>query len=354
MVLNSKSTASRKRYMSEVLANVYRGETLESVHRGSFVAVEPGGKIVASFGNPNLLTYWRSAAKSFQAIPFVACGGAEDFSDEEVALACASHAGEDFHVKTAASMLKKCGFSEADLKCGIHYPFDKAARKRLYKSGEKPTQLHNNCSGKHSAMLAFSKKLGSEPSTYLEHSNLVQKSILDSVSLFSGISGNEIGKGIDGCSAPNFAIPLSAMASAFARLIFPDAQFPEETRAACKRIVNAQITYPEYVGGTERLDTKIMRALPGKILSKIGAEGVWCAGILPCEDFPKGLGIALKIEDGDNERARPVVSIEVLRQLGLITEDADELLQQFSPITISNLRNIEVGMVKASFTLKRL
>ena len=308
---------------SEILAKVIRGETVESLHRGHLIIVDGDGREIFKLGNPETVTFWRSASKSFQAMPFITSGGAAhfDFSDEEIALACGSHSGEEIHIKTAAGMLEKIGLNETDLQCGAHFPFDSNATGAMVERGEKPTQLHNNCSGKHSAMLAFAKHLDADLKTYLAIENPVQKEILRTVSEFTETPENEIAIGTDGCSAPNFAISLRAMARAFAKLVNPPESFDEKTKQACQRIVSATLRFPEMIGGSERLDTEIMQSANGKIISKVGADGVYSAGVLPSEKWKSGLGIAFKIEDGDDKKARPVVAIELLRQLGILSEE---------------------------------
>ncbi|MGI8543416.1 MAG: asparaginase [Aridibacter sp.] len=338
---------------SEILVKVTRGGTLESVHRGTLIVVDGDGKKVAEIGDASEVTYWRSAAKALQAIPLITSGAADTFgfTEKEIALACGSHSGESFHTETVRQMLEKTGFSEKDLCCGSQPPFDKGTAKAMIKSDEKPTQLHNNCSGKHTGMLALAKHTGANHETYLDMENPVQKMILETVSIFTEIPYDEIKLGIDGCSAPNFAVPLDSMALAFAKLINPPPGFDEELKNACERIVSAKMKYPEMVGGSDRLDTKVMQTLEGKIICKVGAEGVWSAGILPCEKWEKGLGIALKIEDGDDNRARPVVAVELLRQLGVMTYEAEETLKELSPMILKNRMDIEVGEVVADFEI---
>lgn len=338
---------------SEILAAVTRGETVESIHRGHLIVVSGEGETIASLGNPETVTFWRSSAKSFQVLPFLKSGAAERFGflDDEIALACGSHSGEQIHVETARRMLEKCGFSEADLRCGAHTPFDENRTKEMIRADEKPTQLHNNCSGKHASMLAFAKHIGADAKTYEHLENPIQQEILKCVSEFTDISENEIKLGVDGCAAPNFAVPISAMAKAFVRLVFPPQNFGDETREACRRIVSSSMSYPQMIGGTNRLDTLIMQSLRGKIVSKIGAEGVYSAGVLPGPRWKKGLGIAFKIEDGDDLRARAVVLIEVLRQLEVLDETTDEKLREYSPITLKNRRGDAVGKVSPSFDL---
>ncbi|MGI8494756.1 MAG: asparaginase [Pyrinomonadaceae bacterium] len=338
---------------SEILAVVTRGETIESIHRGHLIIIDGSGETIASLGDPETVTFWRSSAKSFQAMPFLTSGAAERFGfpDDEIALACGSHSGEEVHVKTAGKMLERAGFSKSDLRCGVQIPFDEKRAKEMIRADEKPTQLHNNCSGKHAAMLAFAKHIGADVKNYENLENPVQQAILKCVAEFTDISESEIKLGIDGCAAPNFAIPVAAMARSFSRLVFPPESFDDETREACRRIVSATINYPQMIGGTNRLDTLIMQALRGKIISKIGAEGVYSAGVLPSPRWKKGLGIAFKIEDGDDQRARAVVLIEVLRRLGILDETTDKTLREYSPIILKNRRGDAVGKVSARFDL---
>jgi len=335
---------------SEILATVIRGETVESIHRGHLIVVDGKGERLFSLGNPETVTFWRSSAKSFQAIPFLRSGAASafGFSEKEIALACGSHSGEAMHVETVAEMLEKIGLSEADLRCGTHLPFDEKRAAEMIHNGEEPTQLHNNCSGKHAAMLAFAKHTGADLKTYDHLENPVQQAILDCVAEFSDIPKDDIKIGIDGCAAPNFAMPIRAMAKSFARLVCPPKDFDEETREACRRIVAATVAHPEMIGGTDRLDTMIMQSAKGKIVSKIGAEGVYSAGVLPSPKYKSGLGIAFKIEDGDDKRARAVVLVELLRQLEILDANA---LADISPLAIKNRRGETVGRVEASFNL---
>jgi len=328
---------------TEILAKVYRGETVESIHRGS-IAVLKDGRRHAFAGDPGIVTFTRSAAKAFQAIPFVASGAADvfGFTEKELALACASHSGEPFHIDLARQMLSKAGLSEDDLGCGGHPPFHEESAADLVRSEIEAGPIYNNCSGKHSAMLAFAKHIGANTSDYLRPESPVQKEILRVVSMFSGVPEDEIRMGIDGCSAPNFAMPLSSMAAAYARLVDPPEEFGADIVNAAKRIVAAKMKYPEYVGGSYRLDTKVMKALPGRIVCKVGAEGVWLAGLPEL-----GIAVALKIEDGNDDRARPAVAVEVLRRLGVMTSDAEAQIGEFSPMILKNRRDTVVGRVEA-------
>lgn len=329
-----------------ILANAIRGETTESVHRGHLIAIDGRGEIILSLGSPQTVTFFRSACKPFQAMPFLTSGAADElgYSDEEIALACASHSGEARHVRIAQLMLERAGLAEAHLRCGTHLPFNEKEAERMQRAGEHPTQLHNNCSGKHAAMLVYAKHIDADLATYDLIENPVQQAILDVISLFSEVPVKKIKLGVDGCAAPNFALPLSAMAKSFLNLISPPDSYPMEVRAACARIVSAMTSFPELIGGVERLDTMLMQAAPGKIISKVGADGVWLCAILPSEEYPTGLAIALKIEDGDDRRARPVVAVEILKQFGIL---APSDLPELSPLALKNRRGDVVGQVES-------
>ncbi|NNE65321.1 MAG: asparaginase [Pyrinomonadaceae bacterium] len=340
--------------MSEILANVYRNGTLESRHMGSIIVLDTKGNEIASVGEPDLVTFWRSAAKAFQAIPFLTSGAAAafGFSDKELALACASHSGEPFHTGLAADMLERGGFTEDALQCGAHPPFHEETNEQMIREGIEPSPLHNNCSGKHAAMLALAQHINADPDTYLDPGSPVQGVILETISIFSEVDANDIAMGTDGCSAPNFALPLRAMARAYGKLVNPPEDFDPNLEAACRRIVYAKTKYPEFVGGSVRLDTKVMKALPGRIVCKVGAEGVWTLGVMPTERWPDGLAIAMKIDDGNDYRARPAAGIELLRKLEILTPEAEDAIGEFSPQKFVNRRGIEVGEIVAEFDLK--
>lgn len=313
--------------------------------------------MIALLGGPQTVTYLRSSAKPFQAIPLIASGAADRFglSEKEIALACASHNGEPLHVATAAGMLRKIGLDETALKCGVHEPFSAEVVRLMRERHEKPNVLQNNCSGKHAGMLALALHLGAPIETYDRPDNPVQLMIGRCVAQFSGVPLEDIAVGTDGCGAPVFGITVHAMARMYARLVLPPADFDAETREACRRIVSAMNTYPEMIGGglSERLDTEIMRAARGRLVSKVGAEGVYTAGVLPCKEWPRGLGLAFKIEDGEDRRARPTVVIEALKQLGVLTGEAYEALKPYASFPVRNHRGEDVGEVCAAFELKR-
>lgn len=341
--------------IAEPLVEVRRGAITESRHRGHIVVVDPDGKIVAYAGSPENVTFLRSSAKPFQALPLLTSGAAErfGFTDKEVALACASHNGEPIHTELAASMLKKIGLGPEALHCGVHDPYSVEVTAKLRSAGESPTVLHNNCSGKHAGMLAVAKHLGAPTENYENAENLVQKLIADAVSQFSDVAVTDLAVGIDGCAAPVFGITVKAMAFAYARLVSPPASFDKRTRDACGRIVRVMSAYPELIGGTsDRLDTELMRAAPGGLVSKVGAEGVYTAGVNPSEPWPMGLGVALKIEDGDDKRARPTVVIETLRQLGVLRDESLEAMARYAFFPVRNQPGEVVGEIRASFTLR--
>ncbi|MBA2379595.1 MAG: asparaginase [Blastocatellia bacterium] len=334
-----------------ILVNVIRGETVESIHRGHWLAIDGDGNVIGTAGDPETVTFIRSAAKPFQALPLITSGAADTygFSEEEIALACASHSGEARHVRIAQLMLERIELTESYLRCGTHLPFSEKEAERMQRAGEYPTQLHNNCSGKHAAMLATAKHLGSDLATYEALEHPVQQEILKLFALYSGVPENEIAIGIDGCAAPNFAVPLSAMALAMINLYSPPDTFAGEVQAAAKRIVSAMVSFPELIGGSTRLDTMLMQAANGRIISKVGADGVWSCGIIPIDERPNGAAIALKIEDGDDHRARPVTAVAILKQLGILAADA---LPELSPMLIKNWRGDVVGRVEAVSELR--
>lgn len=341
--------------IAEPLVEVRRGAITESRHRGHIAVMEGNGSLAAYAGFPNTVTFLRSSAKPFQAIPILASGTADrfGFTDKEVALACGSHSGEPIHTEIAAGILKKAGVDASALKCGVHEPYSPEAAHALREKGQPPTVLHNNCSGKHAAMLAFARHLGAPLESYTNPEHPIQLAIARIVSQFSGIPVEDLSVGVDGCAVPVFGITVRAMALAYVRLVSTPTDFEKPVRDACERIVRAMTTYPELIGGTtERLDTEIMRAAPGAIVSKVGAEGVYTAGVLPCEDWPQGIGLALKIEDGDDRRARPTVVIESLRQLGVLRDKSLEHVSRYAFFPVHNHGGDLVGEIRASFALR--
>jgi L-asparaginase II len=340
--------------LAEPLVEVRRGGITESRHRGHAAAVEPDGSVVASLGAPHTVTFLRSSAKPLQALPLLLTGAAERFSftDEELALACASHNGEPIHTRIVAAMLEKIGLGPEALRCGVHEPYGADAAAELRARNEAPNALHNNCSGKHAGMLAVALQLGASIDNYESPENPVQIMIARVVSQFTDVPVEDMAVGVDGCAAPVFGVSIRAMALSYARLVSPPSTLDKMIRDACRRIVRVMTAFPELIGGTsQRLDTEIMRAARGRVVSKVGAEGVYTAGILPCERWPNGLGLALKIEDGDDKRARPTVVVESLRQLGVLYDDSLDAVSRYAFFPVTNRRDAVVGEIRASFEL---
>jgi L-asparaginase II len=343
--------------LPEPLVEVVRGSVTESSHYGHVIAVAGDGRAVARLGAPGRVTYLRSSAKPFQAVPLITSGAADrfHFSAREIAVACGSHNGDPAHTETVAGMLRKIGLDESVLKCGTHEPYSPEAARELRERREEPNVLQNNCSGKHAGMLALALHLGTEISNYVRPNHPVQLAVVRAVAQFSGLPLKNIAVGVDGCGVPVHAVPLAAMALMYARLILPPASFDEQTRAACERIVGAMTAHPEMIGGeTESLDTALMRTGRRALIAKAGAEGLFTAGVLPCERWPCGLGLALKIEDGDKgSRARRPAAVETLRQLGVLDDNALGALSSYVRTPVRNHHGETVAEAVASFELRQ-
>ena len=334
-----------------------RGDMVESVHYGSIAVVDSHGKLIASQGDPHMVAFLRSSAKPFQVLPFVENGGVEHFgfTPRELSIACASHEGSDMHVQTVEEMQRKIGVEETHLQCGVHMPGDADAFKSLIIHDRSPESNRNNCSGKHTAMLAYAKMHGLPLENYLDFEHPLQKDIIASFSEMCLIRSEEIHLGVDGCSAPNFAVPLFNAAYAMARFCDPH-ELPSARADACRKVTSAMTTYPEMVSGHGEFDCELMKAGEEKILCKRGAEGYQIAGLLPGvlgKDSP-GLGIAFKVSDGDatnrnmrlepGNRVRPAVMLEILRQLGALSSEQEQALGRFGPVlSIQNHRGIVTG-----------
>jgi len=341
------------------MVELLRGGLVESVHRLSLAVTDPTGRLVAWWGDPELRTFMRSSAKPFQALPAVASGAvdAAGFEPAELALMCASHAGTDRHAELTAAMLAKIGCTVSDLRCGVHPPFDQPTAEALACAGQAPDALRNNCSGKHSGMLAFARHLGAPLASYLEPEHPVQRAILADFARMTGLPEGQISTGIDGCSAPNFAVPLRSAARAFARLMDFDT-LTEPQADAARRIVSAMTAFPELVSGAGRFDTELMRITNGTLLSKGGAEGYQCIG-LPAGALrgkQPALGLALKVHDGDPlHRASTAAMLQVLAALGAISPEQRAGLARFDVRQLPNLAGLPVGELRIApgFELRR-
>ena len=260
------------------------------------------------------------------------------------------------HAEAVRGIQAKIGIDEQYLRCGTHPPIDEKTKNKLILAEEEPTPIRHNCSGKHTGMLALAKLRGLPLDTYLNPEHPVQQDILSAFSEMCQIAPEKVDIGIDGCSAPNFAIPLYNAALGFARLIDPR-DLPEKRANACKTITSAMMAHPEMVSGFGRFDTRLMQVGRGKLVVKVGAEGYQAVGILPSltESSPKGVGIALKISDGDvTEKVRSAVMLEILRQFGILNKSELEELAEFGPKNpILNWRKITVGESRPIFELKR-
>jgi L-asparaginase II len=340
----------------EPLIKVTRGDLLESVHYGALTICDAIGGLRGFVGDPELLSFLRSSAKPFQAIPLLESGAAQHFglTPQEIALTCSSHSGTDEHVAIAASIQSKAGIGEEDLLCGVHAPYHCETARRLEAQGLQPTPNRNNCSGKHSGMLAFAKYSGYPLGDYVSKSHPIQLRILETLASMCDISPEEVSVAVDGCSVPTFAVPLRSAARAYARLMDP-AGLPRERARACREIVQAMTRYPQMVGGPERFDTRLMEVTDGRLLSKGGAEGYQAIGIPPGALGPDApaMGMTLKIADGDlGGRARSVVTLDVLNALGAISDEERDTLAQFDARPLINHRGVVVGEIRADFRME--
>jgi L-asparaginase II len=341
------------------LYELSRGEFVESIHFGSIAISDNRGQLMAWYGDPDTFTFLRSSAKPFQALPFIEENGQEYFglTLKEIALICSSHSGTDQHVTSVQNLQQKTGVAESELMCGVHPVFHQPTADALRKRGEEPAVNRHNCSGKHTGMLAFAHMHNWSSSDYLDPNHPLQERILKSFSEMSDLPLKNIGVGIDGCSAPNFAVPLRNAAYAYAQLCDP-VNFSEARTNACRTITSAMTSYPFIVAGPDRFDTRLMETTSGRILSKGGAEGYQAMGLLPNALGPgsPALGIAFKVSDGDlRNRARPAVAIEILNQMEALSPSEQGELAEFGPsLPLNNLREIEVGHTNPSFKLNHI
>ena len=324
-----------------------RGTLSESVHYGAVVVVDATGRALASAGDTGAPVFVRSSGKPFQALPLVASGAAAawGYTGRELALACASHRGSAIHVEAARGIAARLSVTAEDLQCGTHVVEDSETEAELIRSGGRRDSFHHNCSGKHLGMLATARHLGQPIEGYLEVAGAVQQGVLRSVSQFCDVPAAEIGLGTDGCSAPNFAVPLAATALGVARLLDPDA--PAEAQTVTK----AMMQHPEMVQGDGGFDTEFMRLLAGRAISKRGAEGVQIIGLAPHAGRP-AIGLVVKVADGSARAATPAAAA-ALAQLGLLS--ADELAEVqargwLPPVPQRNWRGLLTGEMRALFT----
>jgi L-asparaginase II len=323
------------------LIELTRGALVESAHAGVVAVARPDGGLAAAAGDVAVPVFPRSAIKPLQALPFLETGAVERFGlgTAEIAIACASHSGTPRHVAVAEGLLARAGLTPAALGCGVHEPYDAATARALIRSGQRPTSLHHNCSGKHAAMLATAAHMGEPADGYWQPDHPVQVRIRRVLEDLTGCSLSAEVCGIDGCSVPNWAIPPAGLARAFACFMTGEGLTPERTRH-CARIFEACTAHPDLVAGPGRFDTLVMQRLPGKVLVKTGAEGVYCGAFAGL-----GLGFALKIEDGA-KRASEAVAAQ------LIAHFLPEAREVAPDAALRNWRGLDVGRVRVTAELQ--
>ena len=334
-----------------VLVQAWRGGIVESAHRGAVAVVDADGALHTAIGDIERPIFPRSAVKVLQALPLVASGAADalQLGDEELALACASHGGEEAHTRTAAAMLAKAGVDASALECGTHWPYHEGSQRDLARRGDSPSALHNNCSGKHSGFVCLGCHLAGDGADrrgflagYVKPEHPVMREVSAALQATTGWDLARSARGTDGCSIPTHAVPLRHLALAFARVATGQGLSPGHARAA-RRLRQAVARAPFFVAGSGRFDTRLMQHFGERVFCKVGAEGVHCAA-LPA----LGLGIAIKMDDGNTSRACEVALAGLLRRL-LPPADADEaVLGPMSDVLLRNWNGLEVGRLAAA------
>ena len=320
------------------LVRIERGGVEEGIHLGHVAVVDADGRVRASLGDPEHVTYFRSCAKPFQAIGSLRTGIAAryELSAEHVAIMAASHNGEPRHVEVVRDLLRRAGIAESALQCGAHWPYYEPAATAARHQMDEPLAVFNNCSGKHAGMLAAARVLDAPLETYLEPTHPVQQRIRGVIEAFTGCPPANIHYGIDGCSAPNAAVPLTAMARSFASLVTSTDEIP-------RTVVAAMAQQPYLIGGTERFDTRLMEVTDGRLLAKGGAAGAHCTA-----DRRSKQGLAVKLDSGDGTWTAVAV-MAALESLGWLDEREREALRTFARPTLRNHRRLAVGTVRPVF-----
>ena len=338
-----------------VLVEALRGPAVESLHRGSIAVLDADAGVLLALGETQRPVYPRSAVKALQALPLVESGAANrlGLDDAELALACASHRGEPRHTQAVAGVLAKAGLDADALECGIHWPYDEAAARALAAQGRQPSALHNNCSGKHAGFLCLACALGGDGDVrafargYVEREHPVMRAVTAALQATTGWDLAATPQGIDGCSIPTYAIPLHHLALAFGRLGTGQGLAPGQARAA-QRLRKAVAHEPFFVAGTDRFDTHVMERLGERVFCKGGAEGMYCAA-LP----ERGLGVAIKMDDGNTARAAEVVMAAAVEALVPLGDEDRAFMHGLADVTLRNWKGIEVGAVRATDALRR-
>ncbi|MBQ1501161.1 MAG: asparaginase [Firmicutes bacterium] len=332
--------------MSEILLTMSRGAIAENLIRGHVAVIGKNNKLIAHAGDPDYYTYMRSTAKPLQASAALECGAIDHFalSEDELAIMCSSHMGEEYHVKVLESILQKIGLTEDALTLGADLSLSEEIRLQRLIAHIPPRKLFHNCSGKHCCMLAVCRYKGWPYDAYQLPDHPVQQLILDTVSSYTEMKKEDITIGVDGCGVPVFAMPLRHMAIGYHNLISPD-KLPEKRQQAAGRLVQAMTAHPELVSGNGTFTTELMRATGGRILAKLGADGVYCAAVLD-----RDITVSFKIEDGNGQFLGPVM-LSILDQLAALSAKERELLAPFAAMDIHNCRGEKVGETKAVFSL---
>lgn len=333
------------------VARVLRNGLVESEHLGAAAVVTPRGALLAAIGDPNAATFLRSAAKPFQALPLLALRGDQlfDLEPADLALICASHSGTPVHLERASALLARGGFGVEHLLCGAHPPLDAALAETMLRRGEKPSPLHNNCSGKHAGMLLACRLMDAPTETYIASDHPLQVRILRTLAEVAGIASQQIGLAVDGCSVPTFRLSLVAAARAYAALASPrEAQVPQWA-PHLETIAAAMTTAPRMVAGAGRFTTRLMEVTGGRVLGKEGHEGFYGLAVR----MPMPLGVALKIADG-GERCRDGVVLDILRQLGALSAAELAELQPFHRVERRNCRDLVIGEIVPDVELEEV
>lgn len=328
---------------SKILTNVTRGNTTESHHRGWIAVCDKNGNLINGTHHKFPSFFIRSSLKPIQALPFLFAGGMEkfNFTTKELASISSSHSGEEIHTENVSNILKAIKLTEKDLKCGIHIPYGKDIEKKLIKEDKQPTEIHCNCSGKHAGMLATCLINGWDIKDYFDYNHPLQKEIRRHMTVILGVNADNLRWGIDGCGVPTYSMPLEYLAILFSRMINPYV-LPKEYHSHFEKLKEAFIQYPELIAGKDRVDTVIMNAAKGILISKIGGEAVIGVALLKEEK-----SFAIKIEDGANRPMIPVI-VSVIEKLGIDINNNEELKNLKITMIENNLNNV-VGKVIPTF-----
>jgi L-asparaginase II len=326
-----------------ILVNTLRGDIIENRHRGAIAVCDPAGRLVHAWGDVDTLVYPRSSIKTLQALPLVESGAADHFNlnDAELALACSSHGAEPLHTETVQSWLRRIELDEGALECGAHAPNHAPSAEALLRDHIEAGRIHNNCSGKHTSMLTTCRFLGEQTQGYIERDHPAQQRWFDVLGEMADVDMRRLPWNRDGCGIPVIAMPLKSIATAFARLAAPD-DLAATRGSAIERLGNAIASNPFMVAGSGRLCTEVIELSGRRTLVKAGAAGVYTAALQE-----QGLGVALKIDDGDGEAAQ-VAMLAVLQHLGGLHADELEALAPRRRMPISNTRGVITGYHQAA------